>query len=357
MHRSRILGSHCFLVATALAYLHCATAFGAGPSGVDVQKVLTGLKNPVSVAIRPEGAAEQHEVFTAESAAGRIVKVLSSSAEKKIDVIAGFATHSQLPDDSQSLGVQSLHFLDHTRLVVAGHDEDDRPFVRLYEMPENATPLTADHHKQEVEFSDNATILLGPFTFGGIARTQPNDRVGDMLIMTAQAGREPAGLLQIPVRAGTLGTAARIRVAGADKNSNIRGIAVGTSGHLVIASSSLSEADEANKLKFVNPVSRRVVMQVPTELQRIVALAYSPKSGNLYAANSPATDDGRAGIYRIDGSDLPGDRACTVVRIADVPRPTALAFADDGTMYVTSLGERKSERPGEGVVLKLTGNL
>jgi DNA-binding beta-propeller fold protein YncE len=88
-------------------------------------------------------------------------------------------------------------------------------------------------------------------------------------------------------------------------------------------------------------------MQVPTDLRRIVALAYSPKSGNLYVANSPTTDDNHSGIYRIDRLNKADASACTAVRIADVRSPTALAFAPDGALYVTTTGDLQ----------KITGDL
>jgi DNA-binding beta-propeller fold protein YncE len=86
---------------------------------------------------------------------------------------------------------------------------------------------------------------------------------------------------------------------------------------------------------------------MPTDLRRIVALAYSPKSGNLYVANSPTTDDGHSGIYRIDQMTKPDVSTCTAVRIADVKSPTALAFAPDGALYVTTASDLQ----------KLTGDL
>ena len=60
-------------------------------------------------------------------------------------------------------------------------------------------------------------------------------------------------------------------------------------GHIVIAGVSATKHDEPGILRFINPINRRVVLQLPVELANIVALAYDPKSGKLYAANSPPT--------------------------------------------------------------------
>jgi hypothetical protein len=178
--------------------------------------------------------------------------------------------------------------------------------------------------------------------------------VGDYLLIAAPTDHEPAGLVYVPVHSGTLGDAVPARLKNANK-FQIDGIAVGKNGYVVIASNSPAGSDQPSRLAFFSPLDRRIIMQIPTDLRRIVALTYSPKSGNLYAANSPMTENGRAGIYRIDSSGKPDVPSCSAVKVADAPRPTALSFAPDGALYVTSNGNSKSN--DAGVLLKLTGEL
>ena len=96
-------------------------------------------------------------------------------------------------------------------------------------------------------------------------------------------------------------------------------------------------------------------MQVTTDLRRVVALAYSPKSGNLFVANSPSNDDNSAGIYRIDRTNQPGISACIATKIAGVHSPTAIAFAPDGNLYVTASRDPKGKNAG--LLLKFSGEL
>jgi len=312
-----------------------------------IEKVLTSLKNPRGVAIRPDSAGEPYEIFVAESGAGRIIKVASANP-KKIEAVVGFPA----PADGHfnSPGIQSLQFLDRTRLVVAG-DDDGVPFVRLYELPETDTPLTAEHPKQDIQVPGSDETASAR-TLRGIARSQPNDRVGDILVIIAWNNGKTTGLVSAPVRAGTLGDAVPLVDASPDLDANA--IAVGAKGHIVVASSSDSERDRSAQLKFLNPLDRRNVMQLPVELSRIVALAYSPRSGNLYAANFPTQGDGKSGIYRIDDAGQRGAPACTATKIADIRHPTALAFAADGTLYVTSSGNPNTE--DAGALVKVTGD-
>jgi hypothetical protein len=331
-----------------LACSFSSIAFGADANAIAVKKVLSGLKNPHDVAVRPEGTGEAYEVFVAESGAGRVVKVRSDKPDKRIDVVSGFSTKPANDDSLTSAGVHSLQFLDHMRLVVAGGDEDGAPFVRLYELPEPESPLTADQHKQEAHVPESGKEPnFDAHVFHSIARTQPNDRVGDFLLLAAPTAGESTGLVYVPVRSGTLGDAVPAQLKNANGKLQIGGITVGNSGYVVVATNVPGDSSQPSRLSFFSPLDRRVVMQVQTDLRRIVALAYSPKSGNLYVANSPTSDDGRSGIYRIDRLIKQDVSACTAVKIADVRSATALAFAPDGALYVTTASDLQ----------KLTGDL
>jgi WD40 repeat protein len=353
-----ICTSNCRIAWTALG-LACSLgsiAFGANQNAVAIENISTDLKIPHGVAIRPEGSGEAYEIFVAESGAGRVVKFQSDKPEKRIDVVAGFSNKPATDDSPTSPGVHSLYFLDHMRLVVTGGNDDSTPFVRLYELPEPASPLAADQHKQEANVPEiGKDPNFNAHVFRSIARTQANDRVGDILLVAAPVGGDAPGLVYVPVRSGTLGDAVPARIKNAGGGLQIGGIAVGKNGYVIVAISETADSSRPSRLAFFSPLDRRIVMQMPTDLQRIVAIAYNPKSGNLFVANSPTADDGRAGIYRVDSVSKPGAPACTAVKVADVRGATSLAFAPDGALYVTATGDLTSKNAG--VLLKLSGNL
>ena len=88
-------------------------------------------------------------------------------------------------------------------------------------------------------------------------------------------------------------------------------------------------------------------MQVPTDLRRIVALAYSPKSGNLFVANFPMLRRYRAGIYRIDRVNL--GRVQPRARPRRSPtfaQAHSTRLRSDGTLYVTAAGDSKGKNAG-----------
>src|SRR5262249_4116843 len=103
---------------------------------VAIQKLFSGLKTPLAVAVRPSAGGEPQEVFVAESGAGRVVRFSDDKPKTTTPVITGFATTTV--DQPFTKGVQSLLFLDRSRLVATGGD-GERPFARLYELPEAAT--------------------------------------------------------------------------------------------------------------------------------------------------------------------------------------------------------------------------
>src|SRR5690349_10170973 len=111
-----------FLLLFAFVSLLGSALVADDTGSITTKKILSGLNHPTSIAIRPESGTDTYEVFVAEGGAGRVTKFRSDKPEKRADVVAGFST-------KQGSGAQSLYFLDHLRLVVAGGDDDGAPFV------------------------------------------------------------------------------------------------------------------------------------------------------------------------------------------------------------------------------------
>jgi hypothetical protein len=321
------------------ALLSPAFSIAAEPAPPTVQKVAAGLKSPCGVAVRPDGAADQFEIFVADAGAGKIVKFSPSKPGKSIDVISGFAIPQSADDGAARTGIQALLFLDHMRLFVTGADDDREPFFQLYELPEAETPLSADQHKSDVRLPDGKKGEENRIrTLPGIARTQPNEKFGDVVIIPSRAETGSDGLVLVPVRAGMLAEPVPVQLTNPDNDLEIDSITAAKSGYIVL-SGRADKSEKESVLAFVNPLDRRVVMQVPVELERIVALAYSPKTGNLYAANSPPSNKGRSGIFRVDAFEKNGAPACKLEKVASIEQPTALAFAPSGTLFVTAAGK------------------
>jgi DNA-binding beta-propeller fold protein YncE len=346
------------LAAWTFACLFAATAAG---DDLAVETMLDELDSPSAVAVRPGGTMDRFEIFVAERAAGQIIKWVAGETEPQ-PAIVGFQPGGADEGRSQQTGLQAIHFLDPTRLVVIAADQDRTALVRSYELRDDA-PVKADAMHEQVGVAAQNGIRRGTeaLRLHDVARTLANDRVPDLMIVTATGDERERGLWKVPVRAGTIGDllpfAAETQrssplLGGVRGGSHPTAIAVSNQGYVAVAQAK----DSHSELAFYNPIDGARLMQCALDLTNIAALAYSPQTGNLYAA-AVNSDEVDSGIYRIDDESQPAAPACKAIKVADIKHPTAMAFAPDGTLYVSAMGDNDDDtRYDNGVLLKITGN-
>jgi glucose/arabinose dehydrogenase len=186
-----------------------------------------------------------------------------------------------------------------------------------------------------------------------------NDHVPDQLLVAAREGSDPATVWKLPIRAGTLDQSAQFLPPSAE--SPAAAIAISHQGYVVVTSASGDQGSAPTELRFHTPLDGQQVMALPLGLENVRALAYSPRSGNLYAASYGAEagefNPEESGIFRIEDASQPGKPAARAVRVANVVRPTDLAFAADGTLYVSTTGELQPSAGKQGAIIHLSGDL
>ena len=321
-----------------------------------LQTVANGLNEPSAVAIRPGGAADRYEVFVALRGAGRVVKYISGE-DRPQPAITGFHSNAADISEPNSTGPWALAFLDRMTLIVAAGGGDRDTLVRAYELHDDES-IEADAKKQHAGVATQDGIRRGTdaLAIHAAARTIANDRVPDLLIFTATGDERQRGLWKMPIRAGSIGELVPFAAeADASEATTPTAITIGEHGFVVVARS--ADGDESpSELAFYNPIDGSRLMRLSCELPRIVALAYSPRTGNLYAA-AGSTDDSDGSIYRLDDASQPGAPACSAIGVVEVSGPTAMAFAPDGALYVTANDNDGDEGANNGILLKLTGEL
>jgi hypothetical protein len=108
-----------------------------------------------------------------------------------------------------------------------------------------------------------------------------------------------------------------------------------------------------SRVVFCGARSGRTLLSLPVELRDLVDLAYSPKTGRLYAADFSASLPAEAGIFRLDAT---ADGGVKPAPIAALERPTALVIGDDGALYAAQLqGPPDAEGRAAGRVVRILG--
>jgi hypothetical protein len=320
--------------------------------GVVVETLLTGLNNPCGVAIRPGDSPDEYEVFVAESWAGHVVRVSSDEPRTATPVISGFPL-AAMGSEQLPAGPTGLLFLDRKHLVV-GVGGSEQASIQMFELADPLQPITAEHSKQQVRLVSKQRSGNHVYAF---SRTRANDTVSDDLLMTCPGNGGFGDVHKIPLVAGTLTEVQRFAAPrDGTKRDAPWAIAVGDGGYVVVGWVGSAEVPADSRLEFYNPTSRDRLLELTTDRYDITGLAYNPKSRNLYAADVAWMDSSKGGVFRIDEASERGAAHCIAVRIAEVPRPTALAFAPNGTLYVTALGKAVGDAP-HGMLLRITGEL
>lgn len=314
----------------------------AEESQVKVTTVLEGLDNPADVAISPGG-----EVLVAESGAGRVIRVAGSKAEP---VVTDFAVDSR-EQDGRTVGVGplSLAFVGDSKLVVGcGGLPNGEDMVRLYALPGPGESLSAsDTYDDYGPWPADKNSATGEGDFAALAVVRGKDHKWSDIFVASNGdpsrgwiGRMRSGghakiTPFVAVReAGGVGLPVAIAVAPTAEQQ-----------YLVVALED-AEADGESQLAFYERRSGRLLLRLSAGLHDVSGIAYSTRTPQLFAVSSASKASG-GGLYRLDQGFADGKQSVTPVKIVELDRPTSLAFATNGTLFVTTAGAVESDK-GEG---------
>ncbi|MDA0832706.1 MAG: hypothetical protein O3A29_05445 [Planctomycetota bacterium] len=341
---STLIKSACF-AGICLASLVLAATADAEDLKYKVR--VTNLENPSGVGVH----AGTGDVFVAS----RYGVYRYNPAAKKVHLeIAGYPEPIDVygKGPMYNIGPLGIGFMGAEHLVVGdGSRIDGEELVRIYKI----NPEYSDDAEPIKE--DAAEFTLGPIVAGEASAKGEGNFYGvastDAAIYITCNGDDTKGWVAkfdiaegkpgelTPFIATKVATEVDAPIA-ITMNPDGSQIVVGQGGEVNMAGDSL--------LTMYNPADGTLTKKLATGLNDICGLAYSPKTGKLYAVDFAWVDPTQGGLFElvIDGETV------TANKLLGLDKPTALAFDANGKLYLTIFGtqEEGSEKsPGQLIAI------
>ncbi|MCC6493370.1 MAG: hypothetical protein IT424_10135 [Pirellulales bacterium] len=323
-----------------------------------VETLAEKLDNPYAVTLRPgtpNGGPD--ELYFSESGAGRVAKLSTAQPSELKPVVTDVPVKPLGDKPDYRLGPLGLAFLTPTKLAVGtGGLGMGKDVVRVYALPDDGSPLpfdALDHAVGPVEPGKRSRIGQGVF----LSLAKIEDSVEKALFVASAGDPDEGWLLKAKLAANRLSDLqpfiATRKASGVASPSAVAINPKPRSHYLLVAQAGDRGAKRDSTLGFYGPATGSLALNIQTGLYDVSALAYSP-SGDLYAADFAWHEAAAGGVYRLEAAEVDGLQSVRPVKIAAVERPTGLAFASDGALYVTAFGEPagNTDQP-TGVLLRI----
>lgn len=328
--------------ALSLALVASLAAFAFGQD-VKVEEVVGGLSNPCGVAVQPGTG----HIFVADSANGRICRVNGGKLE---DVITGSPKDVYGKGPFYDIGPLGLVFSTDGKSLIVGDGgyKDGDEYIRVFAVPEAGKPA--------LNYEKDPAQKLGPLAASGETLGEGNlyalALTSNALYVTCNGDDTKGWVGKADLNGTKFGKLERWLPTKemVDVDAPV-GITINKQGDIVVGQCGEVNKPEDSLLSFYNAKTGKVMLNLETKLYDITGLAYSPTTGLLYATDFAWMKPDAGGLFRLDASQA-GVKA---TKIASLDKPTALAFAPDGTLYVTVVGPKgeNENAPKNGKLLKI----
>jgi len=310
---------------------------------VKVEEVVGNLSNPCGVAVQPG----TNQVYITDSARGRVCRVDGGKLE---DVITGSPKDVYGKGPFYDIGPLGLVFTSDGKSAIIGDGgyKDGDECIRVYTVPAAGKPA--------INFEKDAAQKLGPLTASEGVLGEGNLyglALSSSALYVTCNGDDTKGWVAMAELNGTkLGKLERwLPTKEAVEVDAPVGIAINKQGDIVVGQMGEVNKPQDSLLSFYSAKTKKLLSNFETKLYDITGVAYSPTTGRLYVTDFAWMKPDEGGLFRIDqsGNDV------KTVKIASLDKPTALAFASDGTLYITVIGPKGENENAstQGKLLKI----
>lgn len=309
------------------------------------QIVAGGLNNPSGVAIQPKSG----EVFISDSGAARIVRLHDVPDQYQfIPVITGFPVEEYGKGPKYTIGPLGLAFLNKYTLVVGGGGlPDGKELVRIYRVPHAGSIDAGDMLNQLGPLAPSPEFHPGEGNFYGVVATE------NELYVTCNGDDTKGWIAKAPITDGEPGELAPFiktkEIVDVDAPT---AIAMGRRGQLIVSQMGEVNIPNDSRLTFYDPNNGELLLDVPTQLHDVVGVAISPQTGRIYAVDFSWIAPEEGGLYRLDLGKDEEEWICKPTLLMPLDRPSAMAFAEDGELFITTFGSHTGEHKG-GLLVRI----
>ncbi len=355
-----LYGVGVILVGVVVGYIvtHQETPVVKGPTSgaAPAESVATLIKgravagsfyNPCGVAVQPETG----HVFI--SMVGRIVRVVPGDPAEVHDEVTGFPSDTYGKGPAYEFGPLGLAFADKDTLVLGdGSLDDGKEIVRIYAVGSQPPPPDKVRKADDMT-SFSTSIPPGDDSLGGEGNFFGVAIHGSTVFITSNGDDTKGWICKLDLdmkKPPPLKLIPFIKSKELTDADAPMGATISPDGKLVVSQFGATNSFPDSLLTFYDPATGALEKKLKTGLRDIIGVAYSPKTGKVYGLDFSWAEPSKGGLFRLEV----GAEQVKAVRLADLEKPTALAFAPDGKLYVTVLGsdEPKGSKTGQLLVFE-----
>ncbi len=304
-----------------------------------MKEIIINLHNPCGLAVQPETG----DVYISDSAASRILRygkqLNNSDLHEVTEVITGFPKDVYGTGPMYDVGPMGLLFWDKDTLVVGGGGEKDvDELLRFYDVS-SVGIINAEIMKFSM-----GPIEVGEQSASGEGNFYALARSGDAIFVTSNGDDTKGWVNRCTMEGGEPKEySTYIATKEATQVDAPVGITTDSDGNLIVGQMGEITVPADSLITCYNPETGEMIWNAETDRFDIAAVAFHPESGTLYCVDFGWMDPEQSGLYRLEIADGADEKTKTVTStlIAKMDKPAAMAFNEEGQLYVVEFGTMK----------------